>query len=106
MWSPLAQNDLRLFSECWTRDLESLPNLDFWQDMVVSLLIKDERFKGVQTALGIMIESQAVILTNGTFLNGIIHIGTKKLSGGRSTERAATGNTEQLQKLGFQTGRM
>ncbi|WP_342265720.1 tRNA uridine-5-carboxymethylaminomethyl(34) synthesis enzyme MnmG [Cardinium endosymbiont of Philonthus spinipes] len=106
MWSPRTQNDRRLFSECWKRALESLPNLDFWQDMVVSLLIQDGRVRGVQTALGITIESRAVILTNGTFLNGMIHIGTKKIAGGRSAERAATGMTEQLQKLGFETGRM
>ncbi|CAH2559580.1 tRNA uridine-5-carboxymethylaminomethyl(34) synthesis enzyme MnmG [Cardinium endosymbiont of Oedothorax gibbosus] len=106
MWSPRTQNDRRLFSECWRRALESLPNLDFWQDMVVSLLIKDGKVRGVQTELGITIESQAVILTNGTFLNGIIHVGAKKMSGGRSAEKAATGITEQLQKLGFQTGRM
>lgn len=106
MWSPRTQNDRRLFSECWRRALESLPNLDFWQDMVVSLLIKDGKARGVQTALGITIESQAVILTNGTFLNGMIHIGAKKMAGGRSAERAATGITEQLQKLGFQIGRM
>ena len=106
MWSPRTQNDRRLFSECWKRALESLPNLDFWQDMVVSLLIDDGRVKGVQTALGITIKSQAVILTNGTFLNGIIHIGTKKMAGGRSTEKAATGITEQLRSLGFETGRL
>ncbi|WP_419241680.1 tRNA uridine-5-carboxymethylaminomethyl(34) synthesis enzyme MnmG [Cardinium endosymbiont of Nabis limbatus] len=106
MWSPRTQNDRRLFSECWRRALESLPNLDFWQDMVISLLIEEGRVKGVQTALGITIKSQAVILTNGTFLNGMIHIGAKKIAGGRSAERAATGITEQLQKLGFQTGRM
>lgn len=67
MWSPRTQDDRRLFSECWRRALESLPNLDIWQDMVVSLLIKDRRVKGVQTALGSMIESPAAILTNGTF---------------------------------------
>ncbi|AXI24154.1 tRNA uridine 5-carboxymethylaminomethyl modification enzyme GidA [Cardinium endosymbiont of Sogatella furcifera] len=106
MWSPRTQNDRGLFSACWRSALESLPNLDFWQDMVVSLLIKEGRVKGVQTALGITIESQAVVLTNGTFLNGLIHIGAKKMTGGRSGERAATGITEQLQKLGFETGRM
>ncbi|WP_243018642.1 MULTISPECIES: tRNA uridine-5-carboxymethylaminomethyl(34) synthesis enzyme MnmG [Candidatus Cardinium] len=106
MWSPRTQNDRRLFSECWKRALESLPNLDFWQDMVVSLLVEKGIVRGVQTALGITIKSQAVILTNGTFLNGIIHIGAKKMAGGRSAERAATGITEQLKTLGFQTGRM
>ncbi|UWW97508.1 MAG: tRNA uridine-5-carboxymethylaminomethyl(34) synthesis enzyme MnmG [Candidatus Cardinium sp.] len=106
MWSPRTQNDRNLFSACWRSALESLPNLDFWQDMVVSLFIKEGRVQGVQTALGITIKSRAVILTNGTFLNGMIHIGTKKMAGGRSAERAATGITEQLQKAGFQTERM
>ncbi|MCT4697436.1 MAG: tRNA uridine-5-carboxymethylaminomethyl(34) synthesis enzyme MnmG [Candidatus Cardinium sp.] len=106
MWSPRTQNDRGLFSACWRSALESLPNLDFWQDRVVSLLIKEGRVRGVQTALGITVESRAVILTNGTFLNGLIHIGAKKMTGGRSGERAATGITEQLQKLGFETGRM
>ncbi len=106
MWSPRTQNDRKLFSEYWRRALESLPNLDFWQDMVVSLHIKEGRVAGVHTALGVTIAAKAVILTNGTFLNGMIHIGQKKMAGGRSAERAATGITEQLQNLGFQSGRM
>ncbi|WP_339044165.1 tRNA uridine-5-carboxymethylaminomethyl(34) synthesis enzyme MnmG [Cardinium endosymbiont of Tipula unca] len=106
MWSPRTQNDRKLFSEFWRLALESLPNLFFLQDIVTSLLIKEGTVVGVKTALGIEIQSQAVILTNGTFLNGLIHIGEKKTSGGRSAERAATGITEQLQKLGFESGRM
>lgn len=106
LWSPRTQNDRGLFSEFWKRKLESLPNLDFWQDMVASLLIKDNIVIGVKTTLGMEIRSRAVVLTNGTFLNGLMHIGEKKTPGGRSTERAATGITEQLQTLGFETGRM
>lgn len=106
MWSPRTQNDRVLFSACWKKALESLPNLDLWQDMVVSLVVKDGRVEGIQTASGITIESRAVILTNGTFLNGMIHIGAKKMAGGRAAERAATGITEQLQQLGFEKGRM
>ncbi|MGI2298409.1 tRNA uridine-5-carboxymethylaminomethyl(34) synthesis enzyme MnmG [Candidatus Cardinium hertigii] len=106
IWSPRTQNDRGLFSICWRRALESLPNLDFWQDTVVSLLVINGKVQGIQTALGITIKGCAVILTNGTFLNGMIHIGAKKIAGGRSGEKAATGITEQLQKLGFQTGRM
>ncbi|TDG95154.1 tRNA uridine-5-carboxymethylaminomethyl(34) synthesis enzyme MnmG [Cardinium endosymbiont of Culicoides punctatus] len=106
MWSPRTQNDRRLFSEYWKMALESLPNLFFLQDMVTALLVQGGTVVGVKTALGLEIESRAVILTNGTFLNGLIHIGEQKTSGGRSTEKAATGITEQLQKLGFETGRM
>lgn len=106
MWSPRTQNDRRLFSECWKKRLESMPNIDFWQDIVVKLLIKERTVQGVQTGLGLKIYSRAVILTNGTFLNGMIHIGSTKIAGGRSAEKAATGITEQLEQLGFQTGRM
>jgi tRNA uridine 5-carboxymethylaminomethyl modification enzyme len=106
MWSPRTQNDRRLFSECWKLALETLPNLDFWQDMVTALFIRDGMVMGVKTALGIEVRSRAVILTNGTFLNGLIHIGEKKMAGGRAADRASTGIAEQLQILGFETGRM
>ncbi|MBX9889738.1 MAG: tRNA uridine-5-carboxymethylaminomethyl(34) synthesis enzyme MnmG [Amoebophilaceae bacterium] len=106
MWSPRTQNDRKLFSEYWRRALESLPNLDFWQDVVTSLLVKDNKVLGVKTARGVVIQSRAVILTNGTFLNGLIHVGAQQTSGGRVAERAATGITEQLITLGFETGRM
>lgn len=106
MWSPRAQSDRVRFSEEWRLTLESIPNLDFWQEMVAGLLVKDNRVKGVVTSLGLEIESKAVVLTNGTFLNGVIHIGEKKFGGGRSAEKASTGITEQLVALGFEAGRM
>lgn len=106
MWSPRTQNDRARFSEEWRITLEKTPNLDFWQEMVVALLVKDKRVVGVKTALGIEIRSKAVVLTNGTFLNGLIHIGEKNFGGGRTAEKAATGITEQLIALGFEAGRM
>lgn len=106
MWSPRAQSDRMRFAEAWRLELESISNLDFWQDMVNGLLVENSKVKGVKTSLGLEIESETVILTNGTFLNGIIHIGEKKFGGGRTGERAATGITEQLIELGFESGRM
>ncbi len=106
MWSPRAQNDRMSFAAEWRYQLEQTPNLDFWQEMAVGLLVKDGRIYGVKTSLGLEIRGKAVILTNGTFLNGLIHIGEKRFGGGRAGERAATGLTGQLIELGFQTGRM
>ena len=106
MWSPRTQNDRMRFAEEWRLALEQTPNIDFWQEMVSGLLIEDSRVIGVKTSLGLEIRSKAVVLTNGTFLNGLIHIGEKNFGGGRSAERAATGITEQLIKLGFESGRM
>lgn len=106
MWSPRTQNDRMRFSEEWRLALEKLPNLDFWQEMVSGLLVKEGRIAGVRTSLGIEIESKAVVLTNGTFLNGKIHIGNKNFGGGRTAEKAATGITEQLITLGLEAGRM
>lgn len=106
MWSPRTQNDRMRFAEEWRLALESLPNVDMWQDMVKEIIVEDGRAKGVVTSLGMRIESDTVILTNGTFLNGVIHIGDKKLGGGRSGEKSATGITEQLVSLGFESGRM
>ena len=106
MWSPRAQSDRKRFAEEWRLALERTPNVDFWQDTATSLLIEDDRVCGVKTSLGIKISSRAVVLTNGTFLNGIIHIGEKKFGGGRTGEKSATGITEQLFELGFEAGRM
>jgi tRNA uridine 5-carboxymethylaminomethyl modification enzyme len=106
MWSPRAQSDRMRFAEEWRLALESIPNVDFWQDTVTSLLVKGNTINGVKTSLGIEIEADAVILTNGTFLNGLIHIGEKRFGGGRTAEKAATGLTEQLVELGFESGRM
>ena len=106
MWSPRAQIDRMRFAEEWRLALERTPNLDIWQDNVIGLLVKDNTVYGVKTALGIDIESTAVVLTNGTFLNGIMHIGEKKFGGGRTAERASTGITEQLVELGLESGRM
>ena len=106
MWSPRAQSDRMRFAEEWRLALERTPNVDFWQDMVSSLLVKNNTVCGVKTSLGIEIEANAVVLTNGTFLNGVIHIGEKKMGGGRTGEKAATGLTEQLVTLGFEAGRM
>jgi tRNA uridine 5-carboxymethylaminomethyl modification enzyme len=106
MWSPRTQNDRARFSEEWRMALEKTPNLDFWQEMVAGLIIKDKRVVGVKTALGIEIMAKAVVLTNGTFLNGLIHIGEKNFGGGRAAERNSTGITEQLIQLGFESGRM
>jgi tRNA uridine 5-carboxymethylaminomethyl modification enzyme len=106
MWSPRTQNDRMKFSEEWRLALERTPNLDFWQDMVKEILVKDNRVIGVRTNLGNEILSDSVVLTNGTFLNGKIHIGEKNFGGGRTAEKAATGLTEQLTALGFISGRM
>src|ERR1700712_2035457 len=106
MWSPRAQTDRIRFAEEWRLALERTPNVDFWQDMVSSLIVKNNTVCGVRTAIGVEIECDSVILTNGTFLNGMIHIGEKKFGGGRTAEKAATGLTEQLVELGFDSGRM
>ncbi|KEQ29732.1 tRNA uridine 5-carboxymethylaminomethyl modification protein [Pedobacter antarcticus 4BY] len=106
MWSPRAQNDRKRFAEEWRLALERTPNVDFWQDMVSSLIIENDQVKGVKTSIGSEIRAKAVVLTNGTFLNGIIHIGEKKFGGGRTGEKAATGLTEQLTSIGFEAGRM
>jgi tRNA uridine 5-carboxymethylaminomethyl modification enzyme len=106
MWSPRAQSDRMLFSQKWREMLEQTPNLDFYQDMVKGLLVKDGRVEGVITGMGNEIRSKAVVLTNGTFLNGIIHIGEKQFGGGRMAEKAATGITEQLVELGLESDRL
>ncbi len=106
MWSPRAQSDRMRFAEEWRMALENTPNVDFWQEMISGILVKDNRAIGVRTSLGIEIRSKAVVLTNGTFLNGLIHIGEKQFGGGRAGERKATGITEQLVSLGFESGRM
>lgn len=106
MWSPRAQSDRMLFSRHWREMLEQTPNVDFYQDMVRELLVRDRRVQGVKTALGHEIRAKAVVLTNGTFLNGIIHIGEKQFGGGRAAERPATGLTEQLVALGFESDRL
>lgn len=106
MWSPRAQSDRWLFSQEWRLALERTTNLDFWQDMVKELIVKDNRVCGVKTGMGIEFHSKSVVLTNGTFLNGIIHIGQKQFGGGRMAESASFGITEQLVSLGFESGRM
>lgn len=106
MWSPRTQNDRMLFAEEWRLELERTPNLDFWQEMVAGIIVKDGIVTGVKTSLGLEIPSKSVVLTNGTFLNGLIHIGKKQFGGGRAGERGATGITEQLIELGFESGRM
>lgn len=108
MWSPRTQNDRMLFASLWREMLESTPNLDFWQDMVKDLLVSKDgkRVEGIVTGMGIEFRSKAVILTNGTFLNGIIHIGEKQLGGGRTGESASHGITERLVQIGFESGRM
>tara|TARA_B100000676_G_scaffold23483_2_gene20858 strand:+ start:4547 stop:6403 length:1857 start_codon:yes stop_codon:yes gene_type:complete len=106
MWSPRAQNDRQMFSEEWRLMLEGIKNIDFWQEMVVGLIVKGNSVVGVKTALGVEIKSKAVVLTNGTFLNGLIHVGEKNFGGGRSGEGASKGITEQLEDFGFESGRM
>jgi tRNA uridine 5-carboxymethylaminomethyl modification enzyme len=106
MWSPRAQSDRQRFAEEWRLMLEAHPRIDFWQDMVKGLLIRDGAVHGVVTGMGLEIPGRAVVLTNGTFLNGIIHIGDKQFGGGRAGEKASTGITEQLVALGFESGRM
>lgn len=106
MWSPRTQNDRLLFATEWRLMLERTPNVDFWQDMVTEVIVNNKKACGVRTTMGIDIKSKAVILTNGTFLNGTIHLGEKQFGGGRAGEKAATGITAQLESLGFQSGRM
>lgn len=106
MWSPRTQNDRMRFAEEWRLALERTPNVDFWQEMVSEILIEGDRAVGVKTQLGIEIKAKTVVLTNGTFLNGLIHIGDKQFGGGRAGERAAQGITGQLVNLGFEAGRM
>ena len=106
MWSPRTQNDRMLFAEEWRYALENTKNLDFFQDMVKSLIIENHKVVGVITSLGIKIKAKSVVLTNGTFLNGLIHVGDKQLGGGRMGEPKAFGITEQLVSLGFESGRM
>ncbi len=106
MWSPRTQNDRMMFAHEWRMMLEQTPNLDFWQEMVSELLIEEGKIAGVITSMGIKIKSKSVVLTNGTFLNGIIHIGEKQIGGGRAGESAAKGITEQLVSIGFESGRM
>jgi len=106
MWSPRTQNDRMRFAEEWRLALEKTPLIDFYQEMVNGLLVKGDRVIGVRTSLGVDIKSKSVILTNGTFLNGLIHIGDKQFGGGRAGEKAATGITEQLTDFGFDSGRM
>ncbi|HEX9514447.1 MAG TPA: tRNA uridine-5-carboxymethylaminomethyl(34) synthesis enzyme MnmG [Puia sp.] len=106
MWSPRAQSDRMLFAATWREMLEKTPNVDFYQDMVSSLIIKENKVCGVITGLGHEIEARAVVVTSGTFLNGVIHIGEKRFGGGRVAEKAATGITEQLVSLGFESDRL
>lgn len=106
MWSPRAQSDRMRFAEEWRLSLEQNPNVEFWQEMVVDILVNKNKVIGVETSLGIKIYSKAVVLTNGTFLNGVIHIGEKKFGGGRTAESSAKGLTEKLVTLGFEAGRM
>mgnify|MGYP003112955459 FL=1 len=106
MWSPRTQNDRMRFAEEWRMALENTPNVDFYQEMVSGLLVEKGRAVGVKTSLGLEIRSKSVVLTNGTFLNGLIHIGDKQFGGGRAGEKAATGITEQLLQFGFESGRM
>lgn len=106
MWSPRAQSDRMRFAEEWRLTLESIKNIDFWQEFVTEILIEHGKLKGVKTGMGIEIRSKAVILTNGTFLNGLIHVGEKQFGGGRAGERSSKGITEQLIRLGFESGRM
>lgn len=106
MWSPRVQSDRMRFAEDWRLMLEATPNLDFYQEMVSGLIVENHKVVGVKTSLGIEVRGKSVVLTNGTFLNGLIHIGDKNFGGGRAGERAATGITEQLVQLGFESGRM
>ncbi|MAQ21761.1 MAG: tRNA uridine-5-carboxymethylaminomethyl(34) synthesis enzyme MnmG [Flammeovirgaceae bacterium] len=106
MWSPRAQNDRVVFAEKWRLMLEKNKNVDFWQEMIVGIKVKKGQVVGVKTALGLEIKAKSVVLTNGTFLNGLIHVGDKNFGGGRTGERASKGITEQLEGLGFTSGRM
>ena len=106
MWSPRVQSDRWLFAQEWRIMLEQTPNVDFWQDTVVGLEVVNNKIKGVKTALGISVSAKSVVLTNGTFLNGLIHVGQKNFGGGRAGERNSKGITEELKTLGFDSGRM
>lgn len=106
MWSPRAQSDRHMFARLWRNMLEAHKNIDFWQEMITGLIVKEGRCLGVKTSIGLEIPAKSVVLTNGTFLNGVIHIGEKQFGGGRAGERAAKGLTEQLVELGFESGRM
>lgn len=106
MWSPRAQSDRLAFANLWRQKLEAHPLIDFWQEMIIGLVVKGDKVCGVRTGIGLEIPGKSVVLTNGTFLNGLIHIGEKQFGGGRAGERAATGITEQLVTLGFEAGRM
>jgi tRNA uridine 5-carboxymethylaminomethyl modification enzyme len=106
MWSPRTQNDRMRFAEEWRLALEQTSNIDFWQEMATGLLVKDKKVVGIRTALGLEVKGKSVVLTNGTFLNGKIHIGEKSFGGGRAAEKSATGITEHLIELGFESGRM
>ncbi|GAB4405325.1 MAG: tRNA uridine-5-carboxymethylaminomethyl(34) synthesis enzyme MnmG [Microscillaceae bacterium] len=106
MWSPRCQSDRMRFAEAWRLALEQHPNIDFWQEMVTGLRIENQRVAGVKTSMGLEIPARAVVLTSGTFMNGLIHIGEKQYGGGRAGERASVGITEQLVALGFEAGRM
>ncbi|MEM9991901.1 MAG: tRNA uridine-5-carboxymethylaminomethyl(34) synthesis enzyme MnmG, partial [Bacteroidota bacterium] len=106
MWSPRAQSDRMLFAAKWREMLEAHPNIDFWQEMITGVIVKNGQVRGVYTSMGLEIPSRSVVLTNGTFLNGVIHIGEKQFGGGRAGEKAAKGLTEQLVELGFEAGRM
>ena len=106
MWSPRVQSDRMMFAEHWRLKLEQTKNLDFYQEMVSGLIIENNQLIGVRTSLGLEVKAKSVGLTNGTFLNGLIHIGTKNFGGGRAGERASTGITKDLIDLGFKAGRM
>jgi tRNA uridine 5-carboxymethylaminomethyl modification enzyme len=106
MWSPRAQSDRWRFAEEWRLQLEAMTNLDFLQDMAVDLLVEEDRIVGIATSMGQTVYGSAVVLTNGTFLNGVLHIGERQMGGGRAGEKAATGITERLVELGFESGRM
>ncbi|MFN5416598.1 MAG: tRNA uridine-5-carboxymethylaminomethyl(34) synthesis enzyme MnmG [Flavobacteriia bacterium] len=106
MWSPRTQNDRMKFAEEWRLLLERNPNVDFWQDMTTGLLVEGDKVIGVKTGLGINVYAKSVVLTNGTFLNGLIHLGEKQFGGGRAAEKASYGITEELIALGFEAGRM
>ncbi len=106
MWSPRCQSDRFRFAEKWRLTLEGIQNVDFWQEMVTGLLVKGDQIKGIKTSIGLEIRAKAVVLTNGTFLNGLIHVGEKQFGGGRMGEKAATGITGQLVDIGFENGRM
>ena len=106
MWSPRAQCDRKMFSNTWRKKLESIPNLDFWQDVVQEIIVEKNKVVGVKTSMGVDIKCKAVVLNSGTFLNGTIHLGEKQFGGGRMGDKAIKGITSQLESLGFKSGRM